>query len=73
MVGLVALVYYTPLVDGVDGNVFFELVVFLVVMVWWWWWSSCGGDGCFPIVVGLLYLSVFLVGVVVVLVVVAGL
>ena len=46
---------------------------FLVVMVWWWWWSSCGGDGCFPIVVGLLYLSVFLVGVVVVLVVVAGL
>ena len=77
VVELVALVYYTPLVDGVDGNVFFELVVFLVVMVWWWWWSSCGGDKYLrvgiPIVVGLLYLSVFLVGVVVVLVVVAGL
>ena len=77
VVWLVVLVYYTPLVDGVDGNVFFELVVFLVVMVWW-------GGGVvvvvtavlrvgIPIVVGLLYLSVFLVGVVVVLVVVAGL
>ena len=43
---IVALVYYTPGVACVDGNVFFELVVFVVVMVWWWW-SSCGGHGCF--------------------------
>ena len=35
------------MVDGVDGNIFFEFVVFAVAMVWWWWWSSCGGDGCF--------------------------
>ena len=35
------------MVDGVDCNAFFELVVFVVVMMWWWWWSSCGGDGCF--------------------------
>ena len=47
VVGLDALVYYTPVVDGVDFNVFFELVVFVVVLVRWWWWSSCGSDGCF--------------------------
>ena len=28
VVGLVDLLYYAPLVDGVDANVFFELVVF---------------------------------------------
>ena len=48
--GLVVLVYHTPVVCGVGGHLIFYLLVFEVVVVYWWWWCSSGGvDGCYKV------------------------